>query len=154
MLVILATLTAFFGDGNWECEYRNDYPEHDVRETAVGQIFYSNDLSYISERSLIYSKLSTDKVFAKFTFRESGRANVQSANEFYLDGRAYDFVEVFDPTNHFLDGYLRDLHRFFNRELSVEEKVLKVVERTSRHMKVLHEESGTYTECQALPKEL
>ncbi|MED5523931.1 MAG: hypothetical protein VX447_04135 [Pseudomonadota bacterium] len=151
MLVLLATIT-FFGQPSWECSYHNDYPEHSVRETAIGQITYESDLSYVSKRSLIYSNISTGQVFAKFTFQESGKAHIQSSNEFFLDGHAYNFTKELDPTNHFPDSYLQDLDAFFNKELPMEEKVLKVVNHAGGHMEVLHEKSGTVTKCQVLPK--
>lgn len=151
MLSLLVTIT-FFGQPNWECVYYNDYPENNVRETTIGQITYKNDLSYTSKSSITYSNLNTDQVFAKFTFQESGKAHVQSSNEFYLDGHAYNFNKVIDSKNHFSDSYLNELDAFFNKELPKKEKVLKIVKHSGDRMEVLHEKSGTVTKCRALPK--
>lgn len=121
MLVFLATLTTFFGDGSWECTYHYDYPGDNVREAASGRIYYDNDYAYVSERVLTYSKLDSGEVFAKFSFQESGEAHIQSKNEFYLDGRAYNFHEVLDPENHFPESYLQELDQFFNRVAGAKE---------------------------------
>ncbi len=154
MLFFSAALVSFFGQGSWECIHQYDYPEDNVREKVIGHIEYEDDLSYASRNELIYLYLDSGEVFAKFTFEGDGRAIIQDNDEFYLDGRSYNFSEIMNANNHLPDNYIAEVEAFYNKELSIYERTLKVVKRSATHMDVLNEPSGTTTKCQAIPERI
>lgn len=145
---ILLASSSLFGHGHWLCEHSYSY-EDEVREVFQAEVLYDEDLSFRSRGTISYFDGESTKPFARYSMESSGMAILNGSN-FYTDGQTSFVKEELNIGDRMPSDYAEKTLTLLNKEIPKEEKWLTVVESSPNEMTVLHQDSGTITECTAM----